>query len=180
MAKATGTTLESARKSKGHAYKDYYATWYEAPNDPVHVHELTHQIFGNRLYLSGGGSWFQEGVAEYVESSRNDLNPAASQVGRERHVPLRELMEAPSLLFSSSGESKTGTNDAGDQYKQAALLIEFLREGKAVKARFPEFLRTVGKVRRSDVAAIEAAIHAIYETDIAGLEKLWVEYCKKR
>ena len=180
MAKATRTTIEAARKSKGHAYRDYYATWYEAPNDPVHIHELTHQIFGNRLYLSGGGSWLQEGVAEYVECSKNDLNPAAGQVGRNRHVPLVELMKAPSLLYSAGGETVTGTNDAGDQYKQAAVLIEFLRESKATKKRFLEFLHAVGKVRRNDLEAIEATVQRIYETDVAGLEKLWIEYCKKR
>ena len=28
---------EEARRSKGHAWRDYYATWYEAPGDPVHT-----------------------------------------------------------------------------------------------------------------------------------------------
>ena len=28
--------------------KNFYATWYEAPKDPVHIHELTHQLFKNR------------------------------------------------------------------------------------------------------------------------------------
>ena len=46
-----------AAQPKGHAYKDYYATWYESPNDPVHIHEATHQILSNRPELPGGGSW---------------------------------------------------------------------------------------------------------------------------
>ncbi len=65
---------EHVSKSKGHAWRDYYATWYEAPGDPVHIHECTHQIFKNRLRLNGGGSWFQEGMAEYIETKENERN----------------------------------------------------------------------------------------------------------
>src|SRR6185295_14355607 len=52
--------------AKGHASKDYYATWFESPNDPIHLHEATHQLFRNRFGLPSGGSWFQEGLAEFV------------------------------------------------------------------------------------------------------------------
>lgn len=43
-----------------------------------------------------------------------------------------------------------------------------------------EFLRAVVEVRRDDVAVIETAIREHCDSDIEGLEKLWIQYCKKR
>lgn len=178
-AKIAGTTLEKAKRSKGHAWRDYYATWYDAPQDPVHIHEATHQIFANRLVLNGGGSWFQEGVAEYVETRPNDRNIAARQVKKERHTKLVEFVAIESLLMSAEEDIKGG-DEAGDHYKQAALLIEFLRESKFGKERFPAFVSAVGRVPRNDVPAIEAAVKRTYGCTLAELDAQFVEYCKKR
>lgn len=178
--KVAGMTLEAAQATAGHAWKDYYATVYDAPNDPVHIHEATHQIFANRLRLSGGGSWFQEGVAEYISSKANDRNMAASAVKKGRHTPLAEFMTAPSLIASKAKNEKSGESGAGSAYDQAALLIEFLRENKWGKDKFQEFIHTVGLVPRGKLPAIEAAIRKVYQCDIATLEAKWVEYCKKR
>lgn len=173
------TPLEKAKRSKGHAWLDYYATWYEAPNDPVHIHEATHQIFANRLVLNGGGSWFSEGVAEYVETRDNERNNAARLVKKERHTKLVEFVAIESLLMSAEEDIKGG-DEAGDHYKQAALLIEFLRESKFGKERFPAFVHAVGRVPDNDVAAIEAAVKRVYGCTLAELDGLFVEYCKKR
>jgi hypothetical protein len=174
-----GITREQAERSKGHAWLDYYATWYEAPRDPVHIHEATHQIFANRLVLGGGGSWFQEGVAEYVETRANERNDAARLVKKQRHTPLAEFVVIESLLMSAEEDIKGG-NEAGDHYKQAALLIEFLRESDFGKKRFQDFVHAVGRVPRNDLPAIEAAVRQSYGCALAELEALWVEYCKKR
>jgi len=173
-------TLEEARRSKGVASGDFYATWYEAPKDPVHIHEATHQIFGNRLRLRGGGSWFQEGVAEYMSSVPNERNTAARTVKRNRHMPLAKFVEVRSLLFSSEEESKSGEDEASSQYELAAFLIEFLRESKFSRDKFSDWFRAVGAVPRNDVAAIEAATRATLGVDLAGLEAEWIEYAKKR
>jgi hypothetical protein len=37
--------MEDVADTKGHAWKDYYATYYDSPNDPVHIHEATHHGF---------------------------------------------------------------------------------------------------------------------------------------
>ncbi len=169
----------AAERSKGHASGDYYATWYEAPNDPVHIHEATHQIFRNRLRLGGGGSWFQEGVAEYIETKPGDRGNAARAVKKGEHMKLVEFVTIPSLLHSTE-EGKKGGDEAGDLYKQAALLIEFLRESKFGKAKFLDYMHAVGKVRRNDLEAIEKATRDVYGVDLAELDKLWMEYCKKR
>jgi len=174
----SGETREEAEESGGHAWKDYYTTWYAAPGDPVHIHECTHQIFGNRLRLDGGGSWFQEGVAEYIESSKNDRNEVARQVKKGQHTPLREFVQLRSLLHSSEDDIRGGSK-AADHYKQAALFIEFLRESKFGQGKFESFLYTVGNLpRNSDL--LDAAFQDIYGVSIDGLDEEWQKYCKKR
>lgn len=170
---------EAAAKSKGHAWRDYYATYYDAPGDSVHIHEMTHQIFANRLHLGGGGSWFQEGLAEYMSTSKNDRNVCASQVKKARHIPLPEFVKVKSLLYSSKAKV-TGEGGAHDQYIEAALLIEFLKESKFGAAKFQNFIHAVGHVPGDDAEAIEKAVQGVYDVDLKGLDEKWIEYCKKR
>jgi len=172
-------TMEQADRSKGHSWRDYYATYYDAPGDPVHIHEATHQIFKSRLFLGGGGSWFQEGVAEYMSTKPGDRSAVAGQVKKQKHVPLTEFIAIESLLMSSDGDAPMG-DQAVAGYEQAALLIEFLRESKWAKDKFPAFLQRVGRVPSQNRAEIEAAFEDIYGVGLAGLEERWVEYCKKR
>jgi len=174
-----GTKLEEAKRSKGHAWRDYYATWYEAPNDPVHIHEATHQIFANRLGLGGGGSWFQEGVAEYMSTRPGDRSAVAGQVKKQRHVPLARFIAIRSLLMSSDEDAASGDAAQGN-YEEAALLIEFLRESKWAKERFPTFLLRIGRLQRDEPDVIQAALEAVYGVSLAELEQHWVEYCAKR
>ncbi len=180
FAKAFGATVEDGQRTGGVASRDFYSTWYEAPGDPVHVHEATHQVFANRLGLGGAGSWFQEGVAEYMSTRDNERGMAAKAVEKGRHVPLAEFVQVQSLLFSADKEDLKGEDASGNQYKQAALLIEFLREGKWGKAKFLDFVHAVGVVPRNSLGAIQGAIRRVYDTDLAGLEREFVAYCKKR
>jgi hypothetical protein len=179
FSRIAGISMAEAERSKGHAAGDYYATYYDAPGDPVHVHEATHQIFSNRLGLGGGGSWFQEGVAEYMSSKPGDLSAVAGLVKKQKHVPLSEFIGIESLLMSSDEDAPMG-DQAEASYEQAALLIEFLRESKWAKDKFPAFLQRVGRIPDKNKAEIEAALQSIYGVNVAGLEERWVEYCKKR
>ncbi len=165
--------------SGGHAWRDYYATWYESPVAPVHIHEQTHQIFANRLRLGGGGSWYQEGMAEYVETSENDRNIVARKVRDGEHTPLHTFVTLASLLDSSKDDN-SGESAAGNNYKQAALLIEFMRESKFAAKHFEEWLYATGTLPRGDRDAIEAVFKRIYDKDLAGIEEEWRDYCKKR
>jgi hypothetical protein len=180
LEKAAGMSIEQGKKTGGVAFNDLYTTWYEAPGDPVHIHEATHQIFRNRLELDGGGSWFQEGVAEYMSTKDNERGEAARAVEKGTAVPLAELVTKPSLLFSAPAEDSRGGDPAGDQYKQAALIIEFARESKWGKAKFLDWFHAVGATPSNHVAAIDAAMRRVYGTDIAGFEKELVKYCEKR
>jgi len=179
FAKQFKTDVEEARKSKGVAYGDWYATYFEAKNDPVHIHEGTHQIFRNRMRLSGGGSWFQEGVAEYMSTTKNDRNVAANAVKKGRNTPLVDFIKIRSLLFSPKDDKKGG-DEAAAHYDLAALLIEFLHDSKFGKDKFQDFVHAVGLAAQNSPAAIERAVKSVYGTDLAGLEKQWVEYCKTR
>lgn len=174
-----GRDRKAAERSKGVSTADFYATWYEAPQDPVHLHEAVHQVFRNRLRLGGGGSWFQEGVAEYASTRDNERGNAARDVKRGQHMPLVKFVTVPSLLYSSK-EDRKGGDEAGDQYELAALLIEFLRESKWGKDKFQAFVHAVGSVPRGHLPSIEKAVMEVYGVDLAGLEKQWIEYCKKR
>jgi hypothetical protein len=175
-----GMTLDEAKRSAGHAAGDYYSTWYNSPTDPTHIHEQTHQLFANRLFLRGGGSWFQEGLAEYVETSKNDRNVIASQVAKQRHLPLPELFQRKSLLWSSAENRKEGGSEASDLYTEAALLVEFLRESKWGKDKFPHFLQVVGRLPRNDLTRLRTAIVEIYGTDVEGVDREFQAYCAKR
>jgi len=100
-------------------------------------------------------------------------------VKKREHMPLDRFVTVESLLLSTPEDIKGG-DEAGDLYKQAALLIEFLRESKWGKDRFQDFLHAVGSVRPNDRVAIERAVKRVYGTDLGGLEAQWVEYCRKR
>ncbi|MBI5364568.1 MAG: hypothetical protein HZA53_15430 [Planctomycetes bacterium] len=178
-AKAFKTSIEEANQSKGVASDDFYATYYDAPQDPVHIHEMTHQIFSNRLRLGGGGSWFQEGVAEYICTKPPERLDAANTVKKGRHTKLLDFVAIKSLLGSAQ-EDKKGEDVAASHYSLAALLIEFLREDKWSKGKFLDWVHAIGLCPDNNVVAIERATQATLGVDLAELEKRWVEYCKKR
>lgn len=178
-AKIAGIPKEQARNSKGHAWRDYYATYYDSPVDPVHIHEATHQIFSNRLRLGGGGSWFQEGVAELMSTSRNERKGFARNAARKGgFTPFREFFVIPSLLGDTS-KSATGEKKSANHYAQAASIIDFARNSKFGKKKFPQFMDAIGSIRRGDVEAAEAVIRRVYEVDLAGFEAEWVKYWRK-
>jgi len=165
-----------AANSKGHAWQDYYATYYDSPVDPVHIHEATHQIFSNRLKLGGGGSWFQEGVAEYMSTQANERKGYARNAAKHsRQTPFHEFVLIPSLL-QSAGKSATGEDMAQNHYLQAASIIDFARNSKFGKKKFDHFLRVIGSLRFGDEATVEAAMQRVYGVDLAGFEAEWVEY----
>lgn len=178
--KSIGWTEKQAKASKGVAYRDFYATWYEAPKDPVHIHEVTHQLFRNRLHLSGGGSWFQEGVAEFMCSSSTELKEFKRLAKKKRHVKLREFFTVRSLLGSNSGRRKDGSSASHEAYTQAGCIIEFVHEAKAYKGKFQEFVHAMGAVPRSNLERIEEALRGVYGVSIEKFEEDFLKYWVKR
>lgn len=182
-AKNLNSSLEDARRSAGVAYKDVYATYHQATKAPVHIHEQTHQLFGNRLRLGGGGSWFQEGVAEYMCSAPGDLAEIKRLAKKKSDglMPLHQFMTMPSLLMSSAtGTRKDGGSFADIAYLQAAAVIEFVKHGDLAPDRFLDWVHAIGQVDRSDIAAIERATEAILGVDLDEFEARFREYWRKR
>ena len=143
-ARITGWTEEAAAKTGGHAWRDYYATYYNAPVDPIHYHEGAHQLVHHRLNVNSGGSWFQEGMAVYFEgtvfTAEDPGKGMKSIIKSGRATALATLIELPSLLMSSddSRDASLGSR----RYQQAGSLIKFLAEG-IHKKEFPALLLEV-------------------------------------
>ncbi len=166
--------------SAGVAYKDVYSTYHQSTGASVHIHEATHQIFKNRLFLGGGGSWFQEGVAEYMSERPGDLNSIKSLVKRDRHKPFNEFFEVGSLLGDADTENIKGGSDAGNSYTQAAAIIEFARHSDFGSEKFLEFVHAIGAVPRNDMKAINRELLKVYEVDVKGFEEEFKKYWLKR
>ena len=118
------------------------------------------------------------GGGEYIETDPNDRNVVARMV-RDGEASLRELVSLGSLLHSSQ-DSVRGGSAAGDNYKLASLLIEFLRESDFGEGKFEDFLYTLGKVRRGDLEEIEAGFLKVYGATLLEVEQAWRAYCKAR
>ena len=175
-----GWDRAEAEASGGVAYEDWYATYHQAANAPVHIHEATHQIFRNRIMLSGGGSWFQEGVAEYMSSQENELNVIQRLVKDGAHTPLARFLVIPTLLGSSSGSRVTGEDEAGVAYAQAASIVEYVRHSEETRARFLQWVHAVGRLDSGDLPALEATMQRVLGFGIEGLEARWKAYVLAR
>ena len=174
LGRELGWPPEQAAQTGGIAYRDFYATSYSSPRDPTHFHECAHQIMSNLLGLSGGGSWFQEGVAECYEDEIGHLNRKAETrvlITTKAAVPLRELFAAESMLFSA-GENTRGSGGARGMYGEAASVILLMKQG-AHKKQFEDFLLAMGKAPRSDLDQIEAVLRDVCGVGIDELDAEW-------
>ncbi len=173
-----GMTRKEAEATAGVAMSDLYSSVYEAPGDPVHLHEATHQVFRNRLRLGGGGSWFQEGVAEYMSTRSSERRSYAKGRAKDgTQVPFRDFF-ALSQLIAGGGQDEAKGGAARSNYLQAASIIEFVRESRRTRDRFQLFLHAIGALPRGDVAAIEDALRKIFDLDLDGFEAEWAKYWK--
>ncbi|MDP6368203.1 MAG: DUF1570 domain-containing protein [Planctomycetota bacterium] len=185
----TGWDYAAARASAGHAYMDYYATYFtgSAISSPTVWHEAAHQLVGNRLNIHGGGSWFQEGLAVYFEDkykhSENVESLAPGMIGSERYTHFRELFEVKSLLHSS-GDNKKGSI-AGQRYLQSGTIIFFLAEGPW-KDKFGSLLAAVRDWRgfgsdttRTSDSMWDVIFRRVYGLDIDGVEAAWKKWFGK-
>ncbi len=179
---------EAAAQSGGHAWRDYYATHYESPKDPTHIHELTHQIFTNRLLLPGGGSWFQEGAAVFMETGyapeeeQGVMNFGRAAAKKGEYQPFKQFMATESLLYSNQGgeDGKPGAGpSAGQAYTQAGTIYWFVMKDPRTKAKAQEWVHALGALPRGDLAAIEGALQRVYGVDIAGFEAMYIDFWKK-
>ncbi|MCB9888746.1 MAG: hypothetical protein H6836_04145 [Planctomycetes bacterium] len=115
-----GWSRVQAERSAGHATGAYYAAYYQSPKSETVMHEATHQIVHANLGISGVGSWFQEGMAEYAANTilgskvsggmRSDLRNGS-------YYPFAEFIAIPSLIADKHSSRN---------YTHAGCIIEFM------------------------------------------------------
>lgn len=183
--RSTGWTREAAARSAGHAYRDYFATYFTGGADATMYHEAAHQLVGNRLHLHGGGSWFQEGMAVYFEdkwkNSKRLSSVAGGMIKSDRYTPFRELFEVKSLLHSHGDDTRGSI--AGQRYTQAGTIIHFLAEG-SLKKQFGTMLDELRNYRPVEVKGTAGKPEAMWDTifrkayglNIDEVEALWKAY----
>ncbi len=183
--RSTGWTREAAAASAGHAYRDYFATYFTGGANATMYHEAAHQLVGNRLHLNGGGSWFQEGMAVYFEdkwkNSKRLSSVAGGMIKSDRYTPFRELFEVKSLLHS--GGDDTRGSIAGQRYTQSGTIIHFLAEG-SLKDNFGKMLDELRQYRPAQTTGTAGKPEAMWDTifrkayglNIEQVEELWKAY----
>lgn len=182
--RVTGWSREQAARSAGHASRDYFATYFTGGANAVIYHEAGHQLVANRLYLRGGGSWFQEGMAVYFEDrwkkSKGLSSVASGMIKSDRYTPFRELFEVKSLLHTE-GNSKRESK-SGQRYTQSGTIIYFLAVGP-LKEDFGKMLDALRSYRRSRDRETEVAetmwdkiFREAYGLDVDGVEAAWKKY----
>ncbi len=152
----------------GHALFDYYATSDEDPDSGTHIHEATHQLLENRLFLARGASWLHEGCAEFMctpRASRDEWSRDA--IGRGTALSLERF----------AGLGCLAQGDGPDHcpcalYRQASAIIGFLHDDPRYAPRFDRLIRALG-TSPADTDAQSAVMKAVIGLDLAGLEREW-------
>lgn len=170
--KITGFSREAAKNTGGHSTGRYYATYYQSPGSDTVVHEATHQIVSRCLKAGLVGSWFQEGMAVYIEKLKNRASkPSAGMkaaLRQGKYYPLEEFFALRSLLSDSDGHGRRS-------YDHAGALIDFMVNAKRqpVAGKFSEFLTMASKVRTIGKDISIKLIYDVYGLTIADFEAAW-------
>jgi len=172
-----GMTRTEAEYSAGHGCGRYFTTYYTHPNSPVIVHELTHTLV-HRIYGPHGGSWFQEGFAEYVESAfrkRNPVKEFAVHLRNERHKPLEAFITEKTLAFA---RSQKDSSNVTRMYQQAAAFFSFLKDGPHAN-KFAELVKRLTPAY-SDPGSRRKILEKLYGMSLKALEKEWIAWSVAR
>jgi hypothetical protein len=170
----SGFTKEEAEKTGGHGSAAYFATFYQAPEAPVVVHELTHSIYARTSGVHGG-SWFQEGVAMYVENAwqkRSIAETVAPLLRSGQFVHLKEFV-ALKVLFMEN-DVKGGPKTAARLYDQAGAFYEFLVRGPAAGYAGPA-LKALATTPCDD-AQRPTLVARLFGRSIEALEQEWLAW----
>ena len=191
----SGWSRAQAENSGGHAhwsprrdggYESYYATHYMSPTADVVTHEASHQIVSTCLGIPGVGSWFQEGVATYLEKKKANDKPSAAMRTDLRNGDYQPL-EAFFSLSSLAGDPRAAATRNVDpallirrNYTHSGAFIDFLvnTKVKSVAGRFPEFLAAAKERSYYDIGGTLAVqmFRDVYDLSPSELEQLWKEH----
>jgi hypothetical protein len=169
-----GWSRADAESTGGHGSGVYFATYYQSPKASVVAHELTHSIF-HRAKGAGGGSWFQEGVAVFVEDrcvKRSSAAVFAPRLRSRQYLKLREFFTLRSLVLED--DVKGGARTADSLYQQAGAFFEFMVRGPLGESR-PD---AVTELAQLDLRGEEAIpeIERILGASAEELEQAWLAW----
>ena len=164
-----------AERTAGHSTGRYYATYYQSPSADVVVHEATHQIVSRCLKIGGVGSWFQEGMAVYIEKIKNRRSkPSAgmkSALRQNDYYPLKEFFALSSLLGDPAGHGRRN-------YTHAGAMIDFMVNAKRepAKGKFDEFLAKARTARSRGTDISTKLVYDVYGVTLPDFEAAWKRY----
>ncbi len=162
-----------AEKVDGFAWGPHYSTWFDSPKAPVHFHEGTHQFVQGALGLDGGGAWFQEGLADWIEMGvrKVPIRRRARNLLRTKKTPsLEDLMKITSLQELKENEETPISTEEG--YLLSASLIAYIHQtfGKKI---FLSFVREVGILPGRKPRLIDQACNRTLGITLRELETKW-------
>jgi len=163
--------FRGARGSAGHACAEYYATFYQSPTAPVVIHEATHLIVNAVCRVRGGGSWFQEGTAVFMEKHFTGQDPSVGQksnIRYRRYHPLRTFSGIPTI----AADGRNG----GRNYAQAGSIMDFMVRGP-YKKKFKAYMEYLRKNPYPwGTPATEKSIREVYGLSLEAFDEAWMKY----
>jgi hypothetical protein len=169
-----GWTRERARRSAGHACAKYYVTHYQSPKSEAVMHEATHQLVAANMKISGVGSWFQEGMAVWVEKTILGDKPAATMRTDLRNgdfYHLRDFVQIQTLLDDKNGHGSRN-------YDHSGALIDFFIHTKdpRMKGRFNRFLLAARRNFAEGLEIAERLFQKTYGMSVDEVEIAWAKH----
>ncbi len=174
FSEATDRSEWIVEQSAGHAGSECFVTHTGAGVDTL-THEAAHALVSGRAFLIHGGSWFHEGLAELATTTDDQRREWASRaLDESRVVSLRELIRAKRMIEG------VGRIDGNDAYRQAALVMAFLRDGRQPEGAFTRMVHAIGMIRAKNADAQIAALEEAYGMSLADLDFSWRAYWRTR
>lgn len=174
LVRFAGSPRAVAAESVSRGCPRYFATFFQSPDSPAILHGLCASLF-QRASGVFGGSWFQEGVASYVEHAWQHESAAelfAPNLRSGQFVHLAEFLRIPKLI--AERDAKGGAGASKNLYLQAGAFHEFLARGPLAD-KAPTLIASLARSRSTPEEAV-ARVAAVLGGSIDALEKSWVAW----
>lgn len=161
--------------------EDYWvATSCDDDDDYEHQIDLAKQFVITRLRAWNCNRWLRSGLRESAASKPKERGEALRAIKKGKFTPFMKLLDDTAWSKEDKKRTKTGTSDEADYWEQAALWMDFLRDGPWPKDSFQHFLRSVSGLADGDQVGVIAALQSVYGMDPKTLQTKWVEYYAKK
>ncbi|MEN8150978.1 MAG: hypothetical protein ABFS86_14245 [Planctomycetota bacterium] len=158
----------------GIANARHIAALYHAPESAFIVRQMTRALV-HRSWGREGGSWFQDGVAKYIEfrwQKQSAAEQFASRIRSDSYVPLSELLAMGKLFRQGSAKGGSGSADALS--RQAAAFYEFLARGP-LKTKWSAARPVLATAPVKDSGRVNQ-VESLFGMSIPEIEEAWVEW----